>query len=54
MGINAYFESLIENPTGVRSLSDLIAFNDSHPETEKPVGFESQDMFVFLFILYLR
>ncbi|KAF8901910.1 amidase signature enzyme [Gymnopilus junonius] len=40
--INAYFESLLENPSGVRSLADLIAFNDAHPELEEPEGFADQ------------
>ncbi|PPQ74261.1 hypothetical protein CVT26_004453 [Gymnopilus dilepis] len=40
--INAYFESLLENPSGVRSLADLIAFNDAHPELEMPEGFADQ------------
>ncbi|PPQ89267.1 hypothetical protein CVT25_001351 [Psilocybe cyanescens] len=40
--INAYYQSLLENPSGVRSLADLIAFNNAHPKLEKPLGFESQ------------
>ncbi|KAJ7050967.1 amidase signature enzyme [Mycena amicta] len=40
--INAYFEALLENPSGVRSLADLIKFNDMHPELEEPAGFEDQ------------
>ncbi|KAF9546248.1 amidase signature enzyme [Agrocybe pediades] len=46
VGINAYFQSLVENPSGVRSLADLIAFNDAHPDLEKPVGFEAQDILI--------
>ncbi|KAF5343932.1 hypothetical protein D9758_012140 [Tetrapyrgos nigripes] len=42
--INAWFQGLIENPTGVRSLTDLIAFNDAHPELEEPVNFTSQSI----------
>lgn len=34
--------ALIENPSGVRNLADLIAFNNAHPELEKPPGYESQ------------
>ncbi|KDR74826.1 hypothetical protein GALMADRAFT_269063 [Galerina marginata CBS 339.88] len=41
--LNAYFQSLLDNPSGVRSLADLIAFNDAHPDLEKPKGFESQN-----------
>lgn len=51
--INAYFESLLENPSGVRSLADLITFNDAHPELEKPEGFSDQTRFVRGFILFL-
>ncbi|TFK31558.1 amidase signature enzyme [Crucibulum laeve] len=40
--INAYFQSLKSNPSRVRSLEDLIKFNDKHPELEKPTGFEDQ------------
>ncbi|KAH9477867.1 Putative amidase [Psilocybe cubensis] len=43
--MNAYFEALIENPSGVRSVADLIAFNNAHPELEKPPGYESQSDF---------
>ncbi|EJD52035.1 amidase signature enzyme [Auricularia subglabra TFB-10046 SS5] len=34
--LNRYLEALKHNPSGVRSLSDLIEFNDAHPELEKP------------------
>ncbi|PPQ68947.1 hypothetical protein CVT26_001818 [Gymnopilus dilepis] len=44
--INAYFEALLENPSGVRSLADLIAFNDAHPELEKPEGFADQSRLI--------
>ncbi|KAF8172387.1 amidase signature enzyme [Mycena galopus ATCC 62051] len=40
--LNAYFEALLKNPSGVRSLADLIKFNDMHPELEEPAGFEDQ------------
>ncbi|KAG6826227.1 hypothetical protein H0H92_000637, partial [Tricholoma furcatifolium] len=30
----------------MQSLSDVIAFNDKHPELEKPEGFEDQTMYV--------
>ena len=42
--INAWFESLVKNPSSVRSLADLIAFNDANPDLEKPKGFESQSV----------
>ncbi|KAL0581674.1 hypothetical protein V5O48_000377 [Marasmius crinis-equi] len=40
--LNAYYEALLENPSGVRSLADLIAFNDANPELEEPVNFTDQ------------
>jgi len=40
--LNNYFESLKEVPTGVRSMGDLIAWNDAHPDLEKPEGCEDQ------------
>ncbi|KAF8871109.1 amidase signature enzyme [Mucidula mucida] len=42
--LNRYYAALIDNPSGVRSLADLIAFNDANPELEEPVNFTSQDM----------
>ncbi|KAF9477159.1 amidase signature enzyme [Pholiota conissans] len=44
--INAYFNSLLTNPTGVRSLADLITFNDAHPHIEKPDNFTSQSTLI--------
>ncbi|KAF8878101.1 amidase signature enzyme [Infundibulicybe gibba] len=40
--INDWFQSLLENPSGVRSLADLIKFNDDNPTLEEPTGFEDQ------------
>lgn len=40
--INAWFESLIANPSNVASLADLITFNDAHPDLEEPAGYTSQ------------
>ena len=45
--LNAWFESLLENPSGVSSLGDLIAFNDANPDLEQPKGFESQSVCVY-------
>ncbi|KAJ7888711.1 amidase signature enzyme [Mycena leptocephala] len=44
--LNQYLEGLIENPSGVRSLADLIKFNDDNPTLEKPEGYEDQSEFV--------
>jgi amidase len=43
--LNAWYQSLLKNPSGVRSLADLIAFNDANPNLEEPKGFESQNMY---------
>ncbi|ESK92746.1 glutamyl-trna amidotransferase subunit a [Moniliophthora roreri MCA 2997] len=40
--LDAYYQALVENPSGVRSLADLIAFNDANPELEEPVNFTDQ------------
>ncbi|KAF5343741.1 hypothetical protein D9756_011530 [Leucocoprinus leucothites] len=40
--LNTWFESLLENPSGVRSLADLIKFNDDNPDLEEPPQFEDQ------------
>ncbi|THH09692.1 hypothetical protein EW145_g1831 [Phellinidium pouzarii] len=40
--LNAYFEALLENPSGVRSLADLIAFDNEFPALEEPVNFTDQ------------
>ncbi|KZS98728.1 amidase signature enzyme [Sistotremastrum niveocremeum HHB9708] len=42
--LNNYLKDLVEVPTAVRSLGDIIAFNDAHPELEKPPGYEDQQM----------
>lgn len=42
--LNAYFASLIENPSGVCTLADLIAFNNKYPALERPVNFTDQSL----------
>ncbi|KAE9391076.1 amidase signature enzyme [Gymnopus androsaceus JB14] len=42
IGLNDYLASLTENPSGVRNVSDLIKFNEDHPELEMPQGQEDQ------------
>ncbi|KAG6901830.1 hypothetical protein C0995_007401 [Termitomyces sp. Mi166 len=39
-------QSLISNPSGVRSLADLIAFNNNNPSLEKPSGFMDQSILI--------
>ncbi|KAJ7481931.1 amidase signature enzyme [Mycena latifolia] len=40
--LNEYYAALLKNPSGVRSLADLIKFDDANPELEEPAGFEDQ------------
>ena len=40
--LNAYLAKLKESPTGVRTLADVIKFNNDNPLLEKPEGFEGQ------------
>jgi amidase len=42
--INRWFKSLVENPSGVRSLRDLIQSNTDHPELEQPPQFTNQSI----------
>ncbi|TFK67632.1 amidase signature enzyme [Pluteus cervinus] len=38
--LDAWFTSLIRNPSGVRSLAELIQFDNDNPAEEEPEGFE--------------
>ncbi|KAJ7914560.1 amidase signature domain-containing protein [Mycena leptocephala] len=44
--LNEYFAALLENPSGVRTLADLIKFDDDNPTLEEPAGFEDQSRFI--------
>jgi amidase len=44
--LNQYFEALLKNPSGVRSLADLIQFDNDNPTLEEPAGFEDQSQFI--------
>ncbi|KAJ6559883.1 amidase signature enzyme [Mycena capillaripes] len=44
--LNEYFAALLENPSGVRTLADLIKFDDDNPTLEEPAGFEDQSQFI--------
>ncbi|KAJ7616304.1 amidase signature enzyme [Mycena polygramma] len=46
VGLNEYLEALLENPTGVRSLADLIKFDDDNPTLEEPANFTDQSEFI--------
>ncbi len=39
--LNAWFNSLLVQPSGVRSVSELIDYNIAHPETESPEHHDS-------------
>ena len=40
--MNAYYGALLSNPSGVRTLAELIAFDDANPSLEEPPRFEDQ------------
>ncbi|KJA17813.1 hypothetical protein HYPSUDRAFT_1003003 [Hypholoma sublateritium FD-334 SS-4] len=44
--LDAYYAALLENPSGVRSLADLIAFDNANPTLEEPTNFTSQSDFL--------
>ncbi|EKM56725.1 uncharacterized protein PHACADRAFT_254013 [Phanerochaete carnosa HHB-10118-sp] len=44
--LNAWYTSLKSNPSGVRSLADLIAFDDANPSLEEPPRFQDQSTFI--------
>ncbi|KAF9078324.1 amidase signature enzyme [Rhodocollybia butyracea] len=44
--LNAWFAALIENPSGVRNLAELIAFDNANPELEEPTNFTDQSEFI--------
>jgi amidase len=44
--LNAYYEALLKNPSGVRSLADLIAFNNANPNLEEPTNFTDQSILI--------
>ncbi|KAG6871798.1 hypothetical protein C0995_016438 [Termitomyces sp. Mi166 len=46
IGLNKYLSNLLSNPSGVKTLADLIKFNDDHPDLEKPEGFEDQSILI--------
>ncbi|KAJ6469163.1 amidase signature enzyme [Mycena vitilis] len=45
-GLNKYLEGLLETPTGVRSLADLIQFDNNNPSLEEPTNFTDQSEFI--------
>lgn len=44
--MNAYFAALKENPSGVRTLADLIAFDDANPDLEKPPRYTDHSLYI--------
>lgn len=49
--LNKYLGELVEVPTGVRSLADVIKFNLAHPDIELPAPYYTdQSQFVTLYI----
>ncbi|CAL1709306.1 unnamed protein product [Somion occarium] len=44
--LNAYYAALLKNPSGVRSLAQLIQFNDDNLALEEPPRFEDQSQLI--------
>ncbi|KDQ59508.1 hypothetical protein JAAARDRAFT_126672 [Jaapia argillacea MUCL 33604] len=44
--INAWYQSLLYNPSGVANLSGLIAFDDAYPSLEEPTGYTDQSILI--------
>ncbi|KAF8883191.1 amidase signature enzyme [Gymnopilus junonius] len=44
--LDAYYQALLANPSGVRSLADLIAFDNANPTLEEPTNFTSQSTLI--------
>ena len=46
--LNQYYAALLENPSGVCNLAELIAFDNDHSALEEPVGFQDQSMYAII------
>ncbi|THH02044.1 hypothetical protein EW026_g768 [Hermanssonia centrifuga] len=44
--LNAYFAALLKNPSGVRTLAELIAFDNANPALEEPLQFQDQSQLI--------
>ncbi|TDL20725.1 amidase signature enzyme [Rickenella mellea] len=44
--LNQYLKALKSNPSGVRTLADLIKFNDKNPALEEPTNFTDQSILI--------
>jgi amidase len=44
--LNAWFDSLVTNPSGVASLEDLIMFDNNNPTLEEPTGYTDQSILI--------
>ncbi|KAG1767612.1 amidase signature domain-containing protein [Suillus placidus] len=44
--LNAWFDSLVANPSGVASLEDLIMFDSNNPTLEEPAGYTDQSILI--------
>ncbi|KAH7881680.1 amidase signature enzyme [Phlebopus sp. FC_14] len=44
--LNAWFNSLVSNPSGVTSLADLIIFDDNNPSLEEPTNYTDQSILI--------
>jgi amidase len=46
--LNQYYAELLANPSGVRNLAELIAFDNANPTLEEPAGFKDQSMYAVI------
>ncbi|KIJ16269.1 hypothetical protein PAXINDRAFT_75651 [Paxillus involutus ATCC 200175] len=44
--LDAWFDSLVANPSGVASLADLIMFDDKNPSLEEPTNYTDQSILI--------
>lgn len=44
--LNTWYQSLYTNPSGVRSLAQLIAFDDANPTLEEPTNYTDQSILI--------
>ncbi|CCL98730.1 uncharacterized protein FIBRA_00735 [Fibroporia radiculosa] len=44
--LDAYYAALLENPSGVRSLAELIQFNNDNPSLEEPPRYTDQSILI--------
>jgi len=53
-GVNQYLADLEDTPSGVRTLKDLIAFNEEHEKEELPLGWTDIDTSKYTYFTMLH